>query len=237
VSANNEVDWVVAADAWAAAYWSDDGRDRDRVFRDEAPAWIARYCRTKDGELAVLAPMLEHPRRKWFVAFLAGRGNRLPRSLHEPMLRAGISEPNPSANRGLIEPCVAAWGAATGIGRLLDEVEHGADPAGAVQALYWAWGAAKPANEDERTALSALRLRERRLLIETFVHRTDVDLRRRIIPHLQLRDLSRDAEDLRALANEAITIARGHEDEYIRHRVEVQLGGEHLLMPLPPRPT
>jgi hypothetical protein len=237
VSARDEFDWVAAADKWAEANWSDDGQERDRVFRDEAPAWNQRYCQTKDRALAVLASMLEHPRRKWFVAFLAGRGNRLPRSLQEPMLRAGISEPNPSDNRWLIEPCVAAMGAAIvdrpirrrggarcgpggrGAGVVLGVGRRGASQRGGTHSAIGTAGAgASPLARD-------LRPSPRRRPAATD-H-----------PHLQLRDVSRDAEDLRALVNEAITIARAHEDEYIRHRVEVQLGHERLLQPLPPRPT
>jgi hypothetical protein len=36
---------------------------------------------------------------------------------------------------------------------------------------------------------------------------------------------------------QAVEIARNHDDDYIRHRVEVQLGKERLLKPLPHRDT
>jgi hypothetical protein len=42
-------------------------------------------------------------------------------------------------------------------------------------------------------------------------------------------------DDLKPLVGEAIHIARTHSDGYIRQRVEVQLGNERLLEPLPHR--
>ena len=62
----------------------------------------------------------------------------------------------------------------------------------------------------------------------------NVDVRRSIIPSLKL-EKSAYPDALKPLIAEAIEIARNHDDDYIRHRVEVQLGNERLLKPLPHR--
>jgi hypothetical protein len=77
-------------------------------------------------------------------------------------------------------------------------------------------------------------LRRRSLLLREFVANGNVHVRRSIIPSLKLEE-SAYPDDLKPLVAQAIEIARNHEDEYIRHRVEVQLGNERLLKPLPHR--
>jgi hypothetical protein len=59
-------------------------------------------------------------------------------------------------------------------------------------------------------------------------------VRRGILPGLELEE-SAYPESLRPLVAQAVEIARNHDDDYIRHRVEVQLGNERLLKPLPHR--
>jgi len=60
----------------------------------------------------------------------------------------------------------------------------------------------------------------------------DLAVRRQIILSLKLNSRSY-SETLKPLVSQAIEIARNHEDQYIRHRVEVQLGNENLLLPIP----
>lgn len=50
----------------------------------------------------------------------------------------------------------------------------------------------------------------------------DLDVRRRIIPCLVLRPKPRGSKR-RELVERATRIAREHPDEYIRHRVEIQV--------------
>ena len=69
-----------------------------------------------------------------------------------------------------------------------------------------------------------LRLRIRCHMLREFIDNTDLELRPRIIPMLVL-DAKKYPEELRPLIAQAIAIARSHSDEYIRHRVEIQLGG------------
>jgi hypothetical protein len=172
-----------------------------------------------------LEEALNDDRRKWFVAAFF-RSYPVPRRMLKPMLFAGVLEKNPSYNRDFIEPCVKSFGPETLLIQLLEYLESGSDEekAGAASALYWVGG------DDDSTA--DLRQRIRCQLLREFVHNSHLEVRRRIIPMLELR--AREyPKDLRPLTRQAIDIARSHSDEYIRHRVEIQLGGCGPLLPLP----
>jgi hypothetical protein len=197
---------------------------------------------------------LEDEQRKWFVAFIVkkaagGLPKRLKRVLLSPLIRAAVYERNPSLNRYFVEPCVAVFGYRQVIEALLDLVEQGSnfEKAGAVNALYWAGPRlsfinapkytleyATPESRAAYEALADLQLRKRCLFLREFVSNPNLDVRRSIIPHLVLNP-SCYADELKLLVLEAIEIARTHSDDYIRHRVEVQLGTERLLKPLPHR--
>jgi hypothetical protein len=71
-------------------------------------------------------------------------------------------------------------------------------------------------------------------LLREFVTNADVNVRRSIIPSLNL-DEANYPDDLKPLVAQAIAIARSHPDDYIPHRVEVQLRNERLLRSLPHR--
>jgi hypothetical protein len=144
------------------------------------------------------------------------------------MLRAGVLERNPSANRVFIEPCVKSLGGRRVLEALLRYLESGTDAekAGAASALYWAFG--NPRNEELGELWERIRCR----MLREFVGNPDLNVRRRIIPMLQLEPEAYP-EELRPLIQRAIEIARSHPDEYIRHRVEVQLGADVLLKAIP----
>ncbi len=174
-----------------------------------------------------LISSLEDKERKWFVAE-ALRKQQLPKRLFIPMLRAGILERDPSSNRNFIDPCVRSYGAPRVCAALLDYLERGnnEEKAGAASALYWAW---RPRPGED---MSDLQDRMRADMLREFVYNEDLQVRRRIIPQLDLK-VEDDSEELRALVRSAIEIARTHPDEYIRHRVEIQLGRGGLLMAIP----
>jgi hypothetical protein len=172
-----------------------------------------------------LEEALNNDRRKWFVAAFF-KSYPVPRRMLKPMLFAGVLEKNPSYNRDFIEPCVKSFGPETLLIQLLEYLESGSDEekAGAASALYWVGG------DDDSTADRRQRIRCQ--LLREFVHNSHLEVRRRIIPMLELR--AREyPKDLRPLTRQAIDIARSHSDEYIRHRVEIQLGGCGPLLPLP----
>ena len=196
-------------------------------------------------------------RRAWFVAALCRRSESVADIFFVPLLDAAIDEVDPSSNRWFVEPCMERFGPRRVNEYLLSVVESGTDfrIAGAVNALYWAQVPlsfrnvaldgelpsfdiehATPESRGAYMALQDVWARKNRLFLETFVGNPSVQVRRSIIPALNL-DLQRCPESHRLLVTQAIDIARSHEDEYIRDRVEVQLGDMRPLMPLPPRDT
>lgn len=172
-----------------------------------------------------LAEALNDNRRKWFVAAFF-KSYPVPRRMLKQMLFAGIREKNPSYNRDFIEPCVQSFGPETLLTQLLEYLKSGSDEekAGAASALYWVRG------DGESTP--DLRLRIRCQMLREFVHNPHLEVRRSIIPMLDLK-ASNYPEDLRPLTRQAIDIARSHSDEYIRHRVAIQLGECGPLLPIP----
>ena len=144
------------------------------------------------------------------------------------MLLAAVLEKDPSYNRDFIQPCVQSFGPETVRIQLLEYLESGSDAekAGAASALYWVRGDGDSTSEVwQRICCQMLR---------EFVHNPNLEVRRRIIPMLDLK-FRKYPRDLRPLTKQAIDIARSHSDEYIRHRVEIQLGGRGPLLPIPHR--
>ena len=129
---------------------------------------------------------------------------------------------------------------------LLSVLEWGTDckKAGAVNALYWASVALRfhgsvpsyrleDATEESRATYESLAdLWERRgtLFLKTFVLNSSLEVQRSIIGMLSF-DEADYPDAVRPLVARAIQMARGHSDDYIRHRA----GGDGTLSPLPHR--
>ncbi|HBE68941.1 MAG TPA: hypothetical protein DDW52_12405 [Planctomycetaceae bacterium] len=215
--------------------------------RDLVPVARKLLPQSSKEEWGNLIVLLKDDVLKWFVAEIFAKGP-IPKRYFEAFMRAAIEEQNPSFNRRFVEPCIKTFGHRKVNEYLLDVVETSAssEVAGAVAALYWAnmsisFSGEVPeytleyATEESRSAfleLSDVWKRKQRLFLETFLRNEDVDVRRQIIPSLKLKNVSEPNSEL---AERVISIARSHSDEYIRHRVEVQLGNEHLLKPIPDR--
>lgn len=218
--------------------------------RDEAVRAARRNLQNPDGsDWQWLSSSLEDDRKKWFVAAVF-HGYPVPKRLFADFLDAAINETNPSFNRQFVEPCVKSFGHRAVNEYLLSIVEgdDNAKIAGAVAALYWAnmqirfagnvpqytLEYATPESREAFMALHDVWQRKRETFLRVFVNNEDVTVRRQIIPSLSLEE-SAYPDYLKPLVQRAVEIARNHPDEYIRHRVEVQLGNERLLRPIPER--
>lgn len=160
-----------------------------------------------------------------------------PEAVFDTLIRAIIHDPNPSFNRQLIEPALAAVGRRKVQEALLDLLSGGtnAEKAGAARAWYWTqvplrfdgaanWKARIPTEESQReyNAIEDLRTRWRETALREFISNEDLDVRRCILPGLTLNP-AHHPDDLKDLVATAVHIARTHPDEYIRHRVEHQV--------------
>jgi hypothetical protein len=215
------------------------GRSDDDFVKDHGADLIERLSDMHSEDVRWIRDALEDQTRKWFVASVF---TYLPLLVHEdlflPMIRAAIYEIDPSFNQYFVKPCIRTYGHRRVNEALLEFFEKGSDfeKAGAANALYWARLGfafqgrvpaytreyATPESVAAYDALADIWVRRGCLFLETFVENQDLHVRRSIIPALRL-DVSHYPDELGPLVATAIHIARNHEDEYIRHRVEVQL--------------
>lgn len=210
-------------DLWASA--------REAESYDEAEKHItsARRYASSAGSVGWhwFSESLQDEIRKWFVAEVF-EAQPVPKKLQARMLLAGVLEKNPSSNRYFIEPCVRSFGSRNVLSELLKHLQSGTDEqeSGAASACYWVPRDTKADPDDD------LRNQIRCQMLSEFVQNDNLEVRRRIIPMLSL-DPNTYPESLRSLVPEAIRIARSHTDDYIRHRVEVQLGAGGPLKAIP----
>jgi len=210
-------------DLWQSAREAGDYEQADKYIT------VARLHISSAGNAGWnwLADSLRNEERKWFVAEIF-EAHPVPRKLYERMILTGVLEKDPSSNRYFIEPCVRSFGSRDVLSELLNYLRSGMDEqrAGAASALYWV------SCENKTDLDDPLRNQIRCQMLSEFVRNDNIEVRRRIIPMLAL-DPEIYPESLQSLIPEAISIARAHPDEYIRHRVEVQLGAGRLFMAIP----
>ena len=173
-----------------------------------------------------LIQALEDPNKKMFVARILKMKPLIPSRLLGPLLHAAVMERDPSFNRFFVEPCVEELGANEVRRQLHEYLTTGTNPekAGAARALYWARDGG-PCDPDLEQQIRITTLTE-------FIHNNDLKVRQCLIPRLKL-DPSAYPKKYHDQFVVAISIARSSEDEYIRHRVEIQLGAGGPYKPLP----
>lgn len=225
----------------------------EAAAKDQGPVreFMALPGRTDDGRdlflrcLADVVDVIEidvpepdpGDRRRWGHRVRAAlrsscrQGLTLPDAAFDVLIKAAVYDPDPSFDRQFVEPALNAFGRRRVRAALLDYLRTGTDVerAGAARAWYWSalplrlqnvraenQGQAEP--DDERVLVRewyAAALRE-------FVRNEHLDVRRCILPGLPLWRSAYPPE-LHDLVDAAVTIARSHPDEYIRHRAEVQI--------------
>jgi hypothetical protein len=219
--------WDEQHRAWRLAREAPDGRaDEQRVLVDTRRAMRGGGpLDTEEGWRWLEAAPLDRG-RACFLATVC-KGQQPSKRLARILVRAGVLERDPSANRWFIEPAVRTLGAERVLEALLGYLRTGTDAekAGAASARHWVKG-----SEAFRSGPVATTFRE--AMLREFVANPDLDVRRRILPGLSLRPEDYPLE-VRPLIEQAVTLARAHPDEYIRHRVEVQLGAGEPFKPIP----
>lgn len=99
----------------------------------------ATFPKSTSSDLAWFIAALNEVPKKWFVAKMLERVSPVPRLLFDPLLVAALEEPNPSANRVFIAPCVRTFGSdavKTRLHELATQSErHSAESV--ARAMYW----------------------------------------------------------------------------------------------------
>jgi hypothetical protein len=182
--------------------------------------------------LSCLEGLTEEDRRRRHFIRIALRGSdQMPEVLLRPMLRAAVYERDPSFNKLFILPCLRHSGPRRVNEELLRYLESGtnAENAGAASAFYWSLMPHEGVTDENIDDLVAWK---RHLFLTEFVSNEDVEVRRRILPGLRLEP-EFSPEEMRPLMQQAIKMSREHTDEYIRRRIEIQLGSGGPLKPVP----
>jgi hypothetical protein len=193
---------------------------------------------------------LSDKRKKRFVVYAFNSlGIEPPEALFSDLLRAAVYEVNPSYNQYFINPLLRPLGTRRINEELLQWFPQASDfeKAGIANALYWAnvplcfkgydnWkrGVATPESQAEYDAFEDIRRLRRELFLQEFVRNSNIDVRRSLLPKLDL-DASHYSDELKSLISEAIQIARSSDDQYTRARLKVQLNESQLLPSLPHR--
>jgi len=205
----------------------------------ECPAEVfAAIANPSESDLRWLAEAL-HDGRFWFAVQLIEHSGSLGDAIFPVLLDAAIDWWEPSGSGMFIHPCIKAFGPRRVNESLLEVLQSGSDrrKAGAANALYWAhpierWSVgiatflkeiAMPEPENDPDGMSDVWERRQRLLLETFVSNSNLEVRQSILGILDL-DPTSCRESHRPLVEQAIAIARSSEDKYLRHRVEIQIG-------------
>ncbi|MFD9533947.1 hypothetical protein [Streptomyces sp. NPDC060010] len=161
-------------------------------------------------------------------------GMVLSEEAFDTLLKAAVHDPNPSANRGFVEPALSAFGRGRVQSALLGYLRTGtnAERAGAARAWYWSnvsllrlppVRAENPGAARDTEDGSAVVVEWNEAALREFVANDHLDVRRCVLPGLPLRKSAYPPE-LHDLVDTAVATARSHPDEYIRHRVEHQIG-------------
>lgn len=214
--------WVKAEDA--DTY--DDRPARLIVIETRKAARNGASLDTPEGWAWVTEALKDSDRRTFVHAVFERQA--APKQLALEFLKMGVSERNPSTNRLYIEPAVRAMGARRVMRHLTEMMIDGSDDeqAGAACAAYWVRG------DDADQRYREARKHFRDAMLERFVETESTYIRQRIVPSLSV-DANDYSIEIAPLIANAIQIARAHPDDYIRHRIEIQLGSPGSLRPLP----
>lgn len=209
-----------------------------------------RFRRPTLDETQWLLDHLQDRLASYFVVLVLEKVGTLGKRFLLPLVMAGVYEIDPSFNRQFIELAITNFGHRRVMESLLDFINNGNDfeQAGAINAMYWtgmklefppnvpnfSLENALPESRAAYESLADIRQHIRLRLLELFLTTGSVDVQRSIVPRLNL-DAQTYPDSHKPLVPNAIALARGHSDDYIRHRVEVQLGCQKLLHPLPHR--
>ncbi len=198
-----------------------------------------QFLELKDNDIQWLQVALSDQKRKLFAAALLVNAPAVPEQLYEPMLKAAVYELSPARVQAFMEPIVKAFTVKRVYQNLIEYIEKGTnfERAGAINAMHWV-GERKVSSESGRhkpdISLMSLDDYRRMLYLNTFINNSDLDLRRSIITYVDMDPLTANAP-MKELMEKVVKIARAHPDEYICHRIEVQLGRTPSAYPLPSR--
>ena len=155
--------------------------------------------------------------KKWFAAGLLDVHPDSCRGLERDLLRAAMVEENPSLNKAFVRPLRTVLSGGEALRILMELADSDSSlVGGAARAAYWSPYLKRSNDRSAYVDFNSWRLRR-------FVEEHDAFTLRSLLAGLSFAegDLSADALPLRGAA---ISKARSHQDEYVGHRITIQLG-------------
>jgi hypothetical protein len=134
-----EIDWDALANQYQELVNSPTSSEQSDAIQKLIGKAASTLPKDNSESLAWFKSALNKSQRKWFVAKVMALATPVPRSMLDPLVLAALLEPNPSATKNLIEPCVRSFGAQTVKNRIqaLSNEPGVSQNNGVEKATYW----------------------------------------------------------------------------------------------------
>jgi len=134
-----EIDWDALADQYQELVNSPTSSGKSNAIQKLIGKAASTLPKDNSESLAWFKSALSQSPNKWFVAKVMALATPVPRAMLDPLVLAALLEPNPSATKYLIEPCVRSFGAQTVKSRIqaLSSEPGVSQNKGVDNAMYW----------------------------------------------------------------------------------------------------
>ena len=106
-----EIDWDALAHQYQELVNSPTSSEQSSAIQKLIGKAASTLPKDNSESLAWFKSALNQSPSKWFVAKVMALATPVPRSMLDPLVLAALLEPNPSATKNFIEPCVRSFGA------------------------------------------------------------------------------------------------------------------------------
>ena len=134
-----EIDWDALANQYQELVNSPTSSEQSSAIQKLIGKAASMLPKDNSESLAWFKSALNQSQSKWFVAKVMALATPVPRSMLDPLVLAALLEPNTSATKNLIEPCVRSFGAQTVKSRIqaLSNEPGVSQNNGVEKATYW----------------------------------------------------------------------------------------------------
>jgi hypothetical protein len=134
-----EIDWDALANQYQELVNSPTSSEQSDAIQKLIGKAASTLPKDNSESLAWFKSALNKSQSKWFVTKVMALATPVPRSMLDPLVLAALLEPNPSATKNLIEPCVRSFGAQTVKNRIqaLSNEPGVSQNNGVEKATYW----------------------------------------------------------------------------------------------------
>lgn len=108
-----EMDWDSLADQYKELVNSSVSSEQSYAIQKLIGKAASNLPKDNSESLVWFKSALSQSPSKWFVARVMALATPVPRSMLDALVLAALLEPNPSATKNFIEPCVRSFGAKT----------------------------------------------------------------------------------------------------------------------------